>query len=78
MISIQSSFKVVDMKLNRDAHGQLGFHTQFNGVITDVDSRSNAWKAGLRKGCSLLEVHRNVNYEIFAHPGLLCRFPAVT
>ncbi|XP_055333196.1 signal-induced proliferation-associated 1-like protein 1 isoform X2 [Paramacrobiotus metropolitanus] len=53
---VTSGCEVIELPLSRNAHGHLGFHTQFNGIITDVDPHSNAAAAGLRKGCRLLEI----------------------
>ncbi|GAV00818.1 hypothetical protein RvY_11614 [Ramazzottius varieornatus] len=54
--AVTSGIGVVDLTLTRNIRGHLGFHTQFNGLITDVDTQSIAYKAGLRRGSCLLEV----------------------
>ncbi|OQV18986.1 Signal-induced proliferation-associated 1-like protein 1 [Hypsibius exemplaris] len=54
--AVTDGIEVVDVTLSRNGQGHLGFHTQFNGTITDVDPHSYAYKAGLRRGCCLLEI----------------------
>ncbi|XP_077552154.1 signal-induced proliferation-associated 1-like protein 2 [Haemaphysalis longicornis] len=45
-----------ELILCRNAVGQLGFHVQSEGLVTEVESEGLAWKAGLRRGCRLLEI----------------------
>lgn len=45
-----------ELMLCRNAAGQLGFHVQSEGLVTEVESEGLAWKAGLRRGCRLLEI----------------------
>lgn len=44
------------MTLKRNGLGQLGFHVQNDGIVTDVESTGFAYDAGLRKGSRLVEV----------------------
>lgn len=36
--------------------GQLGFHVQPDGVVTQVEAMGLAWHAGLRQGARLVEI----------------------
>ena len=42
--------------LKRNAVGQLGFHVQQDGLVTEVEASGYAWKAGLRPGYRIVEV----------------------
>lgn len=42
--------------LKRNGLGQLGFHIQSEGIVTDVEPYGFAWEAGLRKGSRLVEI----------------------
>lgn len=44
------------MTLKRNGLGQLGFHVQNDGIVTDVETTGFAYDAGLRKGSRLVEV----------------------
>ncbi|XP_059160500.1 signal-induced proliferation-associated 1-like protein 2 isoform X2 [Physella acuta] len=44
------------MALKRNGLGQLGFHIQSEGIVTDVEPFGFAWEAGLRKGSRLVEI----------------------
>ncbi|CAL1536930.1 unnamed protein product, partial [Lymnaea stagnalis] len=44
------------MALKRNGLGQLGFHIQSEGIVTDVEPYGFAWEAGLRKGSRLVEI----------------------
>lgn len=50
-----------ELSLKRNAMGQLGFHVQPDGIVTQVESNGLAWSAGLRQGSRLVEV--SVNYR---------------
>lgn len=39
--------------------GQLGFHVQHDGLITEVENFGYAWQTGLRQGSRLVEVDVN-------------------
>lgn len=45
-----------DFILRRNEIGQLGFHVQQDGVITEVEQCGCAAKAGLKQGSRLVEV----------------------
>ncbi|XP_076314226.1 signal-induced proliferation-associated 1-like protein 1 isoform X2 [Tachypleus tridentatus] len=45
-----------ELILRRNGQRQIGFHVQFEGVVTEVESHGPAWQAGLRKGSRLLEI----------------------
>jgi hypothetical protein len=36
--------------------GQLGFHVQHDGLITEVENFGYAWQTGLRQGSRIVEV----------------------
>ncbi|XP_052272141.1 signal-induced proliferation-associated 1-like protein 2 isoform X2 [Dreissena polymorpha] len=42
--------------LKRNKQGQLGFHIQAEGVVTDVEPNGHAFNTGLRKGSRLVEI----------------------
>lgn len=44
------------LTLKRNPLGQLGFHVQPDGVVTQVESMGLAWQAGLRQGARLVEI----------------------
>ena len=44
------------MVLKRNGLGQLGFHIQSEGIVTDVEPYGFAWEVGLRKGSRLVEI----------------------
>lgn len=45
-----------ELSLKRNSLGQLGFHVQPDGVVTQVESMGQAWQAGLRQGSRLVEI----------------------
>ncbi|XP_012286463.1 signal-induced proliferation-associated 1-like protein 2 [Orussus abietinus] len=45
-----------ELSLKRNALGQLGFHVQPDGVVTQVESLGLSWQAGLRQGSRLVEI----------------------
>lgn len=49
----------LELSLKRNAVGQLGFHVQPDGVITQVENMGLAWQAGLRQGARLVEVRKS-------------------
>lgn len=46
----------IELNMRRNMMGQLGFHVQPDGIVTQVDSSGQAWAAGLRRGYRLVEV----------------------
>ncbi|XP_043269445.1 signal-induced proliferation-associated 1-like protein 1 isoform X2 [Venturia canescens] len=45
-----------ELSLKRNNLGQLGFHVQPDGVVTQVESMGLSWQAGLRQGSRLVEI----------------------
>ncbi|KAK3092263.1 hypothetical protein FSP39_000466 [Pinctada imbricata] len=48
--------ETTDLMLKRNGMGQLGFHVQSEGVVTDVEKFGFAWDADLKKGSRLVEI----------------------
>lgn len=46
----------IELNLRRNQMGQLGFHVQPDGVVTQVEQSGQAWTAGLRQGYRLVEI----------------------
>lgn len=46
----------LELSLRRNPMGQLGFHVQPDGVVTQVEMSGQAWTAGLRQGYRLVEI----------------------
>lgn len=46
----------LELNLQRNALGQLGFHLQPDGIVTTVEINGPAWSAGLRQGYRLVEI----------------------
>ena len=44
------------MTLRRNDLGQLGFHIQAEGIVTEVEHYGYAWETGIRKGTRLVEI----------------------
>lgn len=53
---VTAACETQELILRRNSLGQLGFHVQFEGIVTEVESYGFAWQAGLRKGCRLVEI----------------------
>lgn len=53
---VTSACETQELMLCRNAVGQLGFHVQYEGLVTEVEPHGLAWEAGLRRGCRLLEI----------------------
>lgn len=49
-------FQTEELSLKRNGLGQLGFHIQAEGIVTDVEPYGFAYEAGLRKGSRLVEI----------------------
>ncbi len=45
-----------EFTLRRNQLGQLGFHVQHDGLITEVENFGYAWQTGLRQGSRLVEI----------------------
>ncbi|XP_059096589.1 signal-induced proliferation-associated 1-like protein 2 isoform X2 [Tigriopus californicus] len=48
-----------EFTLRRNQMGQLGFHVQHDGLITEVENFGYAWQTGLRQGSRLVEINKN-------------------
>jgi len=48
-----------EFTLRRNQIGQLGFHVQHDGLITEVENFGYAWQTGLRQGSRLVEICRH-------------------
>lgn len=46
----------LELNLQRNSLGQLGFHLQPDGIVTTVEINGPAWSAGLRQGYRLVEI----------------------
>lgn len=47
-----------ELSLHRNSLGQLGFHVQPDGLVTQVEKSGLAWEAGLRQNSRLIEVRK--------------------
>ena len=54
--TVSPGSKAEECLIKRNAIGQLGFHVQPEGVVTDVEAHGCAAVAGLKKGSRLVEV----------------------
>ncbi|XP_046611534.1 signal-induced proliferation-associated 1-like protein 1 isoform X1 [Neodiprion virginianus] len=54
--AVTQGFPASELSLKRNNLGQLGFHVQPDGVVTQVESMGLAWQAGLRQGSRLVEI----------------------
>ncbi|KAJ4443510.1 hypothetical protein ANN_05182 [Periplaneta americana] len=54
--AVTSGCVAQELSLRRNPMGQLGFHVQPDGVVTQVESLGLAWQAGLRQGARLVEI----------------------
>ncbi|KFM59861.1 Signal-induced proliferation-associated 1-like protein 2, partial [Stegodyphus mimosarum] len=50
LLCVTNGAETQELILRRNSLGQLGFHVQFEGVITEVENYGFAWQAGLRQG----------------------------
>ncbi|XP_055915849.1 signal-induced proliferation-associated 1-like protein 1 isoform X2 [Eupeodes corollae] len=46
----------LELNMRRNMMGQLGFHVQPDGIVTQVDATGQAWASGMRRGYRLVEV----------------------
>ncbi|XP_064624047.1 signal-induced proliferation-associated 1-like protein 1 [Lineus longissimus] len=56
LLAVSQGCETMDMTLRRNGLGQLGFHVQTDGVISDVEPYDIAWEKGLRIGSRLVEI----------------------
>jgi signal-induced proliferation-associated 1 like protein 1 len=54
--NISNGCGALELSLRRNSMGQLGFHVQPDGVVTQVEINGQAWTAGLRQGYRLVEI----------------------
>ncbi|XP_059617867.1 signal-induced proliferation-associated 1-like protein 2 isoform X2 [Phlebotomus argentipes] len=54
--SVTPGCGALELNLYRNPLGQLGFHVQPDGVVTQVEMSGQAWAAGLRQGYRLVEI----------------------
>lgn len=54
--NVSSGCGALELSLRRNSMGQLGFHVQPDGVVTQVEMNGQAWTAGLRQGYRLVEI----------------------
>lgn len=54
--SVTPGCGALELNLRRNPMGQLGFHVQPDGVVTQVETSGQAWAAGLRQGYRLVEI----------------------
>ncbi|XP_014259689.1 signal-induced proliferation-associated 1-like protein 1 isoform X2 [Cimex lectularius] len=54
--SVTSGSVAQELSLRRNPVGQLGFHVQPDGVVTQVETMGLAWTAGLKQGARLVEI----------------------
>lgn len=47
-----------EMLLRRNSSGQLGFHVNHEGIVTDVEPYQSAWQVGLRQAYRIVEICR--------------------
>ena len=68
--AVTSGAATQEFVLRRNQVGQLGFHVQHDGLITEVENFGYAWQSGLRQGSRLVEVN---NVFILAILSLICQ-----
>ncbi|XP_041352798.1 signal-induced proliferation-associated 1-like protein 2 isoform X2 [Gigantopelta aegis] len=56
LTAVTQGCETIERNLKRNGLGQLGFHIQSEGIVTDVEDCGFAWQAGLRKGSRLVEI----------------------
>ncbi|XP_055957265.1 signal-induced proliferation-associated 1-like protein 1 isoform X1 [Patella vulgata] len=56
LTGVTQGCETAEMTLKRNGLGQLGFHIQSEGIVTDVEQYGFAWETGLRKGSRLVEI----------------------
>ena len=54
--SVTAGAVTQEFSLRRNQLGQLGFHVQHDGLITEVENFGYAWQTGLRQGSRLVEI----------------------
>ncbi|KAG5677615.1 hypothetical protein PVAND_007357 [Polypedilum vanderplanki] len=54
--AVSNGCGALELVLHRNSMGQLGFHVQPDGIVTQVEINGQAWAAGLRQGYRLVEI----------------------
>jgi predicted metalloprotease with PDZ domain len=54
--SVSPGVETQEMILRRNAAGQLGFHVNHEGIVTEVEEHAFAWQAGLRSNYRIVEI----------------------
>lgn len=54
--AVTSGCETQEMLLRRNTSGQLGFHVNHEGIVTDVERYSSAWQVGLRHSFRIVEI----------------------
>lgn len=54
--AVSNGCGALELSLHRNSMGQLGFHVQPDGIVTQVEINGQAWAAGLRQGYRLVEI----------------------
>ena len=62
--AVTSGAATQEFVLRRNQVGQLGFHVQHDGLITEVENFGYAWQSGLRQGSRLVEVKTVSTYNM--------------
>ncbi len=57
--SVSNGAATQEFTLRRNQLGQLGFHVQHDGLITEVENFGYAWQTGLRQGSRLVEINKH-------------------
>ena len=56
MFDFDDFSQTMELTLKRNGLGQLGFHIQTEGIVTEVEQFGFAYETGLRKGSRLVEI----------------------
>lgn len=54
--SVTAGCETQEFTLGRNDSGQLGFHVQQDGVITEIESSGSASQVGMKQGSRLVEI----------------------
>lgn len=52
---VSGARETVQLLIERNSHGQLGFHVNYEGIVQEVEKNGNAYSSGLRPGSRLVE-----------------------
>ena len=62
--SVSNGAPTQEFTLRRNQLGQLGFHVQHDGLITELENFGYAWQTGLRQGSRIVEVKAPSGWRI--------------